>query len=129
MGTSRECYTPLSGRPRFVGKVTGTHRYIVAIDPGSGEEVWRTKLPHNGAVVPSILIKGRFLYVSHFGHVYCLNRRDGDVVWENDLPKLGYQTVVIAMEGAEGSSPHVAAAADVNRKRRAAGAGGAAGAT
>ncbi len=40
----------------------GTHSYIAAIDPANGEERWRTRLPHGGFNVPSILIKGPFLY-------------------------------------------------------------------
>lgn len=101
----------------------GTHRYIAAIDPATGEEIWRTKLPHGGLSVPSILIKGPFLYIGHSGHAYCLSRRYGELVWENGLPGLGYQTIVMAMEGAEGTTSHVAAAASAQRRRQAAAAG------
>ncbi|HPF39358.1 MAG TPA: PQQ-binding-like beta-propeller repeat protein [Phycisphaerae bacterium] len=98
----------------------GTHRYVAAIDPATGEELWRTKLPHGGFSVPSILIKGPFLYVGHAGYAYCLSRRYGEIVWENGLKGLGYQTVVMAMEGAEGTSSHVAAAVAQNQQQAAA---------
>ncbi len=105
----------------------GTHRYIAAIEPKTGEEVWRTKLPHGGLAVPSILIKGDYLFVGHSGRVYCLSRRFGELLWENGLPRMGYQTIVLAMEGAEGTTSHVAAATASDRRRRAAAAGGAGG--
>ena len=102
----------------------GTHRYVAAIEPKTGEEVWRTKLPHAGYAVPSILIKGDHLYVGHSGRVYCLNKQFGELLWENGLPRLGFQTVVMAMEGAEGTSAHVPAATAANRRRQAAAAAG-----
>lgn len=106
----------------------GTHRYVAAIAPKTGEEVWRVKLPHAGYSVPSILIKDDYLYVGHAGRVYCLNKQFGELLWENGLPRLGWQTVVMAMEGAEGTTSHVAAATAANRRRQAAAAGGAGGA-
>lgn len=105
-----------------------THRYVAAIDPQSGEELWRTKLPHAGYSVPTILIKGAFLYVGHAGRVYCLNRRYGELIWENGLPRMGYQPVILAMERAEGASDQSVVAAETSqRRRRQAAAAGAAG--
>ncbi|MFH1418123.1 MAG: PQQ-binding-like beta-propeller repeat protein [Planctomycetota bacterium] len=102
-----------------------THRWVAAIDPKTGEELWRTKLPQGGFSVPIILIKDTYLYVGHAGHVYCLDKRYGEVIWDNGLPKMGFQTVVLAMEGATTSDVAAAAAGTTSdRRRRAAAAAG-----
>ena len=55
----------------------GTNRYIAALDPLTGEELWRTRLPHSGGTVVTIVIKGQNLFVGHAGHAYCLDKRSG----------------------------------------------------
>jgi hypothetical protein len=41
-------------------------------------------------------------------------------VWQNDLPKMGYQHVILALEGADGNADQAAAAAAEIAERRAA---------
>lgn len=98
----------------------GTNRFVAALDPKTGDEFWRTKLPHSssfGAVV-TILIKDDLLYVGHGGRAYCLSRADGSIIWENGLPKMGYYPVLMAMEGAQGiSSPDAVAAYALQRSQ------------
>ena len=103
----------------------GTNRYIAALDPRTGEEVWRTKLPHSGPTIVTILIKDRNLFVGHAGRVYCLDKRSGEVQWENGLSRMGYHPVLLAMEGAQGSTSSGMSAAEAERRRRAAAASGA----
>ena len=99
----------------------GTHRFVAALDPQTGEEQWRTKLPHTGSGVVTIVVKGRQQFVGHSGHAYCLDKRTGEILWKNDLPRMGYHAVLLAMEGAEGAtSGPGAAAAQVEQRRRAA---------
>ena len=108
----------------------GTNRFVMSLDPRTGTELWRTKLPKGGMGSPvTMLIKGQHLYVGHYGHVFCLDKRNGTIVWQNGLSKTGYHAVLLAMEGAEGSSGSAVAAADLQRRRQAAaGAGAGAGA-
>ena len=101
----------------------GTNRHVAAIDARTGEEIWRTKLPHSTGIV-TLLLKGRQVFVGVFGHVYCLNKQNGEIVWKNGMPKMGYQPVLLAMEGSVGSVGGDVAAADAER-RRSAGAGSA----
>ncbi len=77
---------------------------------------------HTGSSVVTILMKGRHLFVGHSGHVYCLDKRTGEILWENDLPRMGYRAVLLAMEGAEGatSGPGAAAAQEEQQRRAAA---------
>jgi len=60
--------------------------------------------------VLSLLVKGEWLFAAGGGHVHGLSRETGEIIWTNDLPKLGYQTVILAMEGAGSSSTELAAA-------------------
>ena len=90
----------------------GTNRHIAALDPKTGEELWRTKFPKGGVgATVSIVIKGTSLYVGCFGHVFCLDKHNGSILWENDLPRLGYHTVLLALEGAAGATARDAVAA------------------
>lgn len=116
----------LPSTPLYVG----TNRFVAALDPHTGAELWRTKLPKCSSDLATILIKGDRLYVGCYGRAFCLDRRDGSVLWQNGLPGLGYCTVLLAMEGAEaGTSNDAAAGADRRRRQQAAAAAGAAGAT
>ncbi len=96
----------------------GTNRFVAAIDPGTGEERWRTKLPHGSGTVVTLVIKGRNLFVGHAGHAYCLDKRSGEIVWENGLPKMGYHSVLMAMEGAQAASSGGVPAAAAEQQRR-----------
>jgi outer membrane protein assembly factor BamB len=108
----------------------GTNCFVAALDPQTGEELWRTKLPKCGGMGEpvAIVIKDGRLYVGSHGQVWCLDQRDGTVLWRNGLPKMGYHAVLLAMEGADGGTAQDAAAtvARRNRQQQAAAAGGAA---
>ena len=77
----------------------GTSRYVAALDPQTGGEIWRTKLPHSGGAVVTILIHDRHLYIGHAGHAYCLDKKSGDILWENGLPRMGFNPVLLARYG------------------------------
>jgi len=63
--------------PLFVG----TNRHVAALDPDTGEELWRTKLPHGGSCSPvTMLIKGHRLLIGCYGHVYSLDARNGEIL-------------------------------------------------
>ena len=107
----------------------GTNGFVAALDPGTGEELWRTKLPKCGGIGAPVvmLIKGQQLFAAAGGRAWCLDRRTGSVIWQNGLPKMGYHVVLLAMEGAcTGTSQAAAAAAYVQQcqqQHAAAGAG------
>ncbi len=117
---------PRKKTPLYVG----TNRIVAALDPDTGVELWRTKLPKGGSSGSpvSIVIKGQHLYVGCYGHVHCLDKRNGELLWHNGLAKMGYHVVLLAMEGAEGAtSQGGAAAAERLRRQRQAAAAAAAG--
>lgn len=99
----------------------GTNRFVLALDPRTGEEVWRTKLPHASgfSAVVTMLIQDDTLYVGSGGRAYALHRFTGEVQWHNGLPKTGYYPVLLAMEGAQGVDPAAAAAAATMQQQNA----------
>jgi outer membrane protein assembly factor BamB len=109
----------------------GVGRCVIAVDGRTGEEMWRTKLPHTGSSVVTLLLKEGCLYVGHCGRAYGLDARTGSILWENGLRGTGWGPVLAVMEGAHGCTPQgtVAGYAEIEKRRRAAAAGGACGAT
>ena len=75
----------------------GTNGFVAALDPQTGEELWRTKLPRGGASTVTLLIKQTQLYAGCHGRVFCLDKRTGAVLWQNGLPKMGFQPVLLAL--------------------------------
>jgi outer membrane protein assembly factor BamB len=98
----------------------GTNGIVAALDPGTGEELWRTKLPRGAGMGEpvTLVIKGEHLYAGSYGQVWCLNKRDGVVLWRNGLPKMGYHAVLLAMEDADAASAQDVAAAAAWRRRQ-----------
>ena len=109
----------------------GTNGFVAALDPRTGEELWRTKLPKcGGSGEPvALVMKEQHLFAGAHGQVWCLDARDGSVLWRNGLPKMGYHTVLLALEGADAATGSDALAAAAVRRRQQQAAAGAAGAT
>jgi outer membrane protein assembly factor BamB len=84
----------------------GTNRHVAALDPRSGEELWRTKLPHSGGAIVTLLIGQAYIFVGHAGHAYCLDKRLGSIIWENNLPQMGYNPVLLATDPEKRSQPN-----------------------
>lgn len=97
-----------------------TKKFISALDPADGTEVWRTKLPDVNSGVITLLIRGDDVFAGTHGHVFCLSRADGHIVWQNDLPKMGYQHVILAMEGADSAQQSIVAATELQEQEAAA---------
>jgi outer membrane protein assembly factor BamB len=101
-----------------------TSGHVIAVDPISGQELWRQKLPKARSVM-TMLLKGDFLYVGSGGYVYCLDRYLGEIRWRSDLKRLGFDCVMLTMEGAVdaglGASLAAAQAAAVQAAAAAAG--------
>lgn len=66
----------------------------------------------------TLVIKGQYVYAGCYGHVYCLDKHSGSILWENGLTRMNYYTVLLAMEGAAGASSQDAAIAADDRRRR-----------
>src|SRR6266404_2728713 len=88
----------------------GTGRFVAALDAETGEERWRTKLKGSTTTVVTMLLKGPHLFAGHRGRVYCLDADTGAIMWKNDLPKLGYDAVLLTTDGVHGCMSQAAAA-------------------
>ncbi len=84
----------------------GTNRHVAALDPRTGEELWRTKLPHSGGAVVALLIGQAHVFAGHAGRVYCLDKRLGSILWENNLPRMGHYPVLMAIDPKKTRQPN-----------------------
>ena len=84
----------------------GIRGHVVAIDSGTGKELWRTKL--KGGDFVTVGHDGSRIYGATKGELYALEPHAGTVMWCNKLKGLGLGLVSILTE--EGSSGIEAAA-------------------
>lgn len=103
----------------------GAGRHVVAIDATDGRELWRTKLPKSGDLV-TLVVRDVDLLAGSGGRMYCLSRMTGQLLWQNDLPHLGYGSVIIAAPGFATPQAQVAAEHQAAQARAASAASGAA---
>jgi outer membrane protein assembly factor BamB len=106
---------PRTDQPLYIG----TNRHVAALDVATGEEVWRTRLPKCNTDGPvSMLIKDAVLIAASSGQVWCLDKRDGTVLWHNGLPGLGYNSVQLMLEGAQAATSQDSLAGAIDKRRR-----------
>ncbi len=91
-------FTPVMQHPLVIG----TNSHVAAIDPNSGQELWRTKIQSttlgSGSDV-SVLVKDGFIFAGSNGRLICLDHASGNILWSNELKGLSYNDVSLAMEG------------------------------
>jgi outer membrane protein assembly factor BamB len=85
-------------------------QHVVALDPTTGKELWRTKLPNASSIV-TLLVRGPYVFAGLSGYIHALDRYSGAMLWSNELKGLGYGQVVMAMPG--GSDAGAEAASNV----------------
>ena len=85
--------------------IIGLGGHVVAIDPSSGEELWRTNLKGSGFVTVS-LAPGR-IYAGANGELFCLDASTGEILWRNRLKGLGLG--IIAFSGSDAVAEAAAA--------------------
>lgn len=76
----------------FIG-IAGT---VVALDRGTGVEVWRSQL--KGDFV-NVALQDGDLYATTKGELFCLDPSTGHIRWQNPLKGLGRGLVTIATSG------------------------------
>jgi len=92
--------------------IVGIGGHVVAIDPGSGSELWRTKL--KGRDFVTVSPAGARVFAGAGGELFCLDADSGQILWNNKLKGLGTGLVTFA------SSGEAAAVALLEARRRAA---------
>lgn len=81
---------------------------VAAIDKKSGDIIWEIKMKQYAGRSMSfsygqIFAEDGKVYVGTSGMLFCLNAKDGSLLWKNDLKGWGYQFVALANMGNEGS--------------------------
>jgi outer membrane protein assembly factor BamB len=92
--------------------VIGIGGHVVALDPASGSEVWRTKLKRSEFVTVSPA--GSVVFAGAGGELFCLDATAGQILWHNRLKGLGHGLIAFA------GSDEAASAAAIAARRRAA---------
>ena len=73
--------------------VIGVGGHVVAIDPTTGNEVWRTKLKSTQFV--TVLPAGGRIFAGAGGELFCVDKATGQILWRNKLPRLGSGLVAL----------------------------------
>ena len=78
----------------YIG-IAGT---VVALDRGTGVEVWRSEL--KGDFV-NVAVQDGDLYATAKGELFCLDPATGKIRWQNPLKGLGRGLITIATPGSQ----------------------------
>jgi outer membrane protein assembly factor BamB len=74
----------------FIYIAIGNH--VLAINPSSGTELWRRKLPSSTLV--TLLVRSEAIYAGAAGELFCLDPRSGEIRWQNQLTGLGMGVII-----------------------------------
>jgi outer membrane protein assembly factor BamB len=77
--------------------IIGISGTVLALDCGTGDEVWRTSL--KGSDFVNAVLHEDCVYAATKGELFCLDRTTGTIRWRNALTGLGRGLVTIASSG------------------------------
>ena len=87
---------------------------VVALDRDNGEEMWRADL--RTAEFVSVLWDGTGLFAANSGEVWRLNPANGEVMWHNEMKRLGRGLVTLASSAAASNSTDTGMAEEARRR-------------
>ena len=90
----------------------GVGGHVVAIDPATGDEIWRTRL--KSTTVTTVWSDGKRVYGGAQGELFGLDAASGNLLWHNKLKGLGMGIVAFpgsSLEAAAAAAAQAAAAA------------------
>lgn len=85
--------------------IIGSNGAVAAIDPESGNVLWKTVLKSGGLISAtshediSVLVQGSVVFAGGAGHLFCLDADSGRVIWHNPLKGFGHNDIALAMAG------------------------------
>ncbi len=90
---------------------------VAAIDKKKGEIIWEVKLKQYTKSAlrmyyGQISVEDDKIFVGVSGLLFCLNAKDGSLLWKNELKGWGYAFVSLAGDGGESSRAAQQAAAN-----------------
>ena len=83
----------------------GIKGHVVALEKGTGREIWRTRLTRGDFV--NIVTDGNVIFATTSGEVFCLDAGTGTVLWKNPMKGLGLGVVTLLPGGiwSDGQAP------------------------
>ena len=87
--------------------------HVAAVDPATGSEYWRCKLPKSTYGLISLHVSGDLVIAGSYGRIYGIDRWTGEIRWTNELTGMGFYNILITSEGASGMGGMQAGAAAV----------------
>jgi len=98
----------------------GVKHSVSAVSRADGLVLWTTKLPGGlGSDFVTVVCDGERVFAHSSGQLFCLDLRNGRVLWTNELPGYGYGLASICIPGMA-SAPDVAAVRAIKAHREAA---------
>jgi outer membrane protein assembly factor BamB len=97
----------------------GIRDAVVALDEGTGAEIWRASLAASDYV--TVLWDGEALIAANVGEVWRLDPATGRLIWHNKLKGLGRGLVSLASSRFPSASADVSSAAVKRREEAASG--------
>ena len=80
----------------------GIKAHVVCINLQTGKEIWKTEVKRSQLI--SIVVEDDIVVAHAGGHLFGLDKSSGRVMWENNLPGLGYGYCFLATENNNSSS-------------------------
>jgi outer membrane protein assembly factor BamB len=81
----------------------GLKNHVVALSKREGREIWKVKLGggfiSSGDQFVTILIDDDRVYAHTRGKLFCLDALNGNQLWVNELPGLGFDLATLAIMG------------------------------
>ena len=68
----------------------GVRGHVLALDKSTGEVIWKTSLGSGYSEFVTLATDEEYVFAHGVGKVFCLRADDGQILWKNDLPGLGY---------------------------------------
>jgi outer membrane protein assembly factor BamB len=87
----------------------GVGGHVVAINPSTGEEIWRRKL--RASTFVTVQVAGDAVLAGAAGELFCLDATTGTIRWRNRLKGLGMGLVAFGGTSEVGVAAAMAAAA------------------
>ena len=75
----------------------GIKGFVLALEPNSGQELWRAELASSSFV--TVVDDGPRVYALSHGEAYCLDAQTGAMLWHNPLKGCGFGLGSITVPG------------------------------
>lgn len=102
----------MTAQPEFL--YLGGRGWVIALDKRTGAEIWRTSIKTGwfrlGGSFVNLVEGAEFLFAIYSGHVNCLSKTDGSILWQQKVRDLGLSLISMAVDAGQlgmrgGSAP------------------------